>query len=179
MEAGGRRRLRRSQHGVHHGRRHHRQGPPPRTGCRGPKPSDLPFEGPSKSRPSPIRSNLVRFVLLPGQRLDTACVRGIPRSSAQQSSPVRGLGVRGGQFDHVSNVWVGSRPCKNERKRRSCQNCFLPSLLSVIAASAVLLLFNAIEKRLLCASPKQAHNHSTTLAPRARNQSTVRPRPIS
>src|SRR5450631_2924253 len=80
LEAAVRRSLRRSRHGVHHGRRHHRQGPPPRTGRQ--KGTQSQAIGRSKGGMTTkilaltdALGNLVRFVLLPGQRFDTV---GVP-----------------------------------------------------------------------------------------------------
>src|ERR1700730_12621981 len=80
LEAAGRRRLRRSRHGIRHGRRHHRQGPPPRTGRK--RGTQSQAIGRSKGGMTTkilaltdALGNLVRFVLLPGQRFDTV---GVP-----------------------------------------------------------------------------------------------------
>src|SRR5271155_5019759 len=79
LEAAVRRRLRRSRHGIHHGRRHHRQGPPPRTGRK--RGTQSQAIGRSKGGMTTkilaladALGNLVRFVLLPGQRYDTVGV---------------------------------------------------------------------------------------------------------
>src|SRR5271156_826671 len=76
LEAAVRRRLRRSRHG----RRHHRQGPPPRTGRK--RGTQSQAIGRSKGGMTTkilaltdALGNLVRFVLLPGQRFDTV---GVP-----------------------------------------------------------------------------------------------------
>ena len=68
-----------ARHGIRHGRRHHRQGSPPRTGRKRGTPSQA--IGKSKGgRTTKILAltdalgNLVRFVLLPGQRFDTVGV---------------------------------------------------------------------------------------------------------
>src|SRR5436190_3914116 len=67
-------------HGVRHGRRHHRQGPPPRT--RRKRGTQSQAIGRSKGGMTTkilaltdALGNLVRFVLLPGQRFDTV---GVP-----------------------------------------------------------------------------------------------------
>src|SRR5271170_841427 len=80
LEAAVRRGLRRSRHGVHHGRRYHRQGPPPRTGRK--RGTQNQAIGRSKGGMTTkilaltdALGNLVRFVLLPGQRFDTV---GVP-----------------------------------------------------------------------------------------------------
>src|SRR6202051_4339270 len=80
LEAAVRRSLRRSRHGVHHGRRHYRQGPPPRTGRK--RGTQNQAIGRSKGGMTTkilaltdALGNLVRFVLLPGQRFDTI---GVP-----------------------------------------------------------------------------------------------------
>src|SRR5437899_2796037 len=80
LEAAVRRRLRRSRHGIRHGRRHHRQGPPPRTGRK--RGTQSQAIGRSKGGMTTkilaltdALGNLVRFVLLPGQRFDTV---GVP-----------------------------------------------------------------------------------------------------
>src|SRR6202162_5616500 len=80
LEAARRPRLRPTRHGIHHGRRHHRQGPPPRTGRK--RGTQSQAIGRSKGGMTPkilpttdARGNLVRFVLLPGQRFDTV---GVP-----------------------------------------------------------------------------------------------------
>ena len=72
--------LRRSRHGIRHGRRHHRQGPPPRTGRK--RGTQSQAIGRSKGGMTTkilaltdALGNLVRFVLLPGQRFDTV---GVP-----------------------------------------------------------------------------------------------------
>src|ERR1700694_3296816 len=79
LEAAVRRRLRRSRHGIRHGRRHHRQGPPPRTGRK--RGTQSQAIGRSKGGMTTkilaltdALGNLVRFVLLPGQRFDTVGV---------------------------------------------------------------------------------------------------------
>src|SRR6202049_227679 len=76
LEAAVRCRLRRSRHGIRHGRRHHRQGPPPRTGRK--RGTQSQAIGRSKGGLTTkilvltdALGNLVRFVLLPGRRLDT------------------------------------------------------------------------------------------------------------
>src|SRR6478609_10703603 len=80
LEAAVQRRLRRSRHGIHHGRRYHRQGPPPRTGRK--RGTQSQAIGRSKGGMTnkilaltDALGNLVRFVLLPGQRFDTV---GVP-----------------------------------------------------------------------------------------------------
>ncbi|MGY3459260.1 transposase [Bradyrhizobium sp. LM3.4] len=72
--------LRRSRHGIRHGRRHHRQGPPPRSGRK--RGTQSQAIGRSKGGMTTkilaltdALGNLVRFVLLPGQRFDTV---GVP-----------------------------------------------------------------------------------------------------
>src|SRR6476620_906025 len=79
LEAAVCRRVRRSRHGIRHGRRHHRQGPPPRTGCK--RGTQSQAIGRSKGGMTTkilaltdALGNLVRFVLLPGQRFDTVGV---------------------------------------------------------------------------------------------------------
>src|SRR6188768_2823326 len=73
------RRLGRSRHGIHHGRRHHRQGAPPRTGRK--RGTQSQAIGRSKGGMTTkilaltdALGNLVRFVLLPGHRFDTVGV---------------------------------------------------------------------------------------------------------
>src|SRR5437762_8592994 len=68
--------LGRAGHGIRHGRRHHRQGPPPRTGRK--RGTQSQAIGRSKGGMTTkilaltdALGNLVRFVLLPGQRYDT------------------------------------------------------------------------------------------------------------
>ncbi|MBC7586147.1 MAG: IS5 family transposase, partial [Tardiphaga sp.] len=80
LEAVVRRGLRRSRHGVRHGRCHHRQGPPPRSGRK--RGTQNQAIGRSKGGMTTkilaltdALGNLVRFVLLPGQRFDTV---GVP-----------------------------------------------------------------------------------------------------
>src|ERR1700689_3233047 len=80
LEAAVRRRLRRSRHGIRHGRRHHRQSPSPRTGRK--RGTQSQAIGRSKGGMTTkilaltdALGNLVRFVLLPGQRFDTI---GVP-----------------------------------------------------------------------------------------------------
>src|SRR5438132_223698 len=80
LEATVRRRVRRSRHGIRHGRRHHRQGPSPRTGRK--RGTQSQAIGRSKGGMTTkilaltdALGNLVRFVLLPGQRFDTV---GVP-----------------------------------------------------------------------------------------------------
>ena len=70
----------RSRYGIRHGRRHHRQGPPPRTGRK--RGTQSQAIGRSKGGMTTkilaltdALGNLVRFVLLPGQRFDTV---GVP-----------------------------------------------------------------------------------------------------
>src|SRR5439155_3896149 len=67
-------------HGIRHGRCHHRQGPPPRTGRK--RGTQNQAIGRSKGGMTTkilaltdALGNLVRFVLLPGQRFDTV---GVP-----------------------------------------------------------------------------------------------------
>src|SRR6478609_213801 len=79
LEAAVQRRLRRSRHGIHHGRRYHRQGPPPRTGRK--RGTQSQAIGRSKGGMTTkilaltdALGNLVRFVLLPGHRFDTVGV---------------------------------------------------------------------------------------------------------
>src|SRR6202163_3047603 len=79
LEADVRRRLERPRHGIRHGRRHHRQGPPPRTGRK--RGTQSQAIGRSKGGMTTkilaltdALGNLVRFVLLPGQRFDTVGV---------------------------------------------------------------------------------------------------------
>src|SRR5882762_6705566 len=79
LEAAVRRRLRRSRYGIRHGRRHHRQGPPPRTGRK--RGTQSQAIGRSKGGMTTkilaltdALGNLVRFVLLPGHRFDTVGV---------------------------------------------------------------------------------------------------------
>src|ERR1700738_3461073 len=76
LEAAVRRRLRRARQGIRHGRRHYRQGPPPRT--RRKRGTQSQAIGKSKGGMTTkilaltdALGNLVRFVLLPGQRYDT------------------------------------------------------------------------------------------------------------
>src|SRR6201991_182513 len=76
LEAAVRGRLRRSRHGIRHGRRHHRQGPPPWTGRK--RGTQSQAIGRSKGGMTTkilaltdALGNLVRFELLPGQRFDT------------------------------------------------------------------------------------------------------------
>ena len=71
--------LGRAGHGIRHGRRHHRQGPPPRTGRK--RGTQNQAIGRSKGGMTTkilaltdALGNLVRFVLLPGQRFDTVGV---------------------------------------------------------------------------------------------------------
>ncbi|MCK1478322.1 transposase [Bradyrhizobium sp. 197] len=80
LEAAVRGHLRRSRHGIRHGRRHHRQGPPPRSGRK--RGTQSQAIGRSKGGMTTkilaltdALGNLVRFVLLPGQRFDTV---GVP-----------------------------------------------------------------------------------------------------
>src|SRR6478752_7811114 len=87
LEAAVRRRLRRSGHGVRHGRRHHRQGPPPRPGCKGGAQSQA--IGRSKGGMTTkilaltdALGNLVRFELLPGHRFDTVGVEPLLKGVA-------------------------------------------------------------------------------------------------
>src|SRR5882724_133516 len=68
-----------SGYGIRHGRRHHRQGPPPRTGRK--RGTQSQAIGRSKGGMTTkilaltdALGNLVRFVLLPGQRFDTVGV---------------------------------------------------------------------------------------------------------
>src|SRR5215212_5975223 len=75
-----RRRLGRARHGIRPGRRDHRQGPPPRTGRK--RGTLRQAIGRSKGglttkilALTDALGNLVRFVLLPGQRFDTV---GVP-----------------------------------------------------------------------------------------------------
>jgi transposase len=75
-----RRRLGRARHGICHGRRHHHQGPPPRT--RRKRGTQSQAIGRSKGglttkilALTDALGNLVRVVLLPGQRFDTV---GVP-----------------------------------------------------------------------------------------------------
>src|SRR6266481_3597739 len=79
LEAAVRRRVRGSRHGIRHGRRHHRQGPPPWTGRK--RGTQSQAIGRSKGGMTTkilaltdALGNLVRFVLLPGQRYDTVGV---------------------------------------------------------------------------------------------------------
>src|SRR5262245_47121486 len=79
LEAAVRRRLRRTRHGIRHGRRHHRQGPPPRTGRK--RGTQSQAIGRSKGGMTTkilaltdALGNLVRFVLMPGNRYDTVGV---------------------------------------------------------------------------------------------------------
>src|SRR2546429_4902945 len=79
LEATVRRRVRRSRHGIRHDRRHHRQGPSPRTGRK--RGTQSQAIGRSKGGMTTkilaltdALGNLVRFVLLPGQRFDTVAV---------------------------------------------------------------------------------------------------------
>src|ERR1700694_3300829 len=72
--------LGRARHGIRHGRRHYRQGPPPRT--RRKRGSQSQAIGRSKGGMTTkilaltdALGNLVRFVLLPGHRFDTV---GVP-----------------------------------------------------------------------------------------------------
>src|SRR6202034_2622805 len=72
--------LRHARHGVHNGRRHHRQSPSPRTGRK--RGTQSQAIGRSKGGMTTkilaltdALGNLVRFVLLPGQRFDTI---GVP-----------------------------------------------------------------------------------------------------
>src|ERR1700751_2027254 len=76
LEAAVRRGLRRSRHGIRHGRRHHRQGSPPWTGRK--RGTQSQAIGKSKGGWTTkilalcdALGNLVRFVLLPGNRYDT------------------------------------------------------------------------------------------------------------
>src|SRR6478752_3460733 len=76
LEAAVQRRLRRSRHGIHHGRRYHRQGPPSRTGLK--RGTQSQAIGRSKGGMTTkilaltdALGNLVRFELLPGHRFDT------------------------------------------------------------------------------------------------------------
>src|SRR3977135_250985 len=71
--------LRHARYGIRHGRRHHRQGPSPRTG--GKRGSQSQAIGRSKGGMTTkiltltdALGNLVRFVLLPGHRFDTVGV---------------------------------------------------------------------------------------------------------
>src|SRR4051794_9646011 len=80
LPAAVRRRLGRSRHGIRPGRRHHRQGPPPRAGRK--RGTSRQAIGRSKGglttkivALTDALGNLVRFVLLPGQRFDTV---GVP-----------------------------------------------------------------------------------------------------
>src|SRR5450432_969503 len=80
LEAAVRCGLRRARYGVRHGRCHHRQGPPPRTGRK--RGTQNQAIGRSKGGMTTkilvltdALGNLVRFVLLPGQRFDTV---GVP-----------------------------------------------------------------------------------------------------
>src|SRR5882672_7467026 len=80
LEAAVRRRLRRSRYGIRHGRCHHRQGPPSWTGRK--RGTQSQAIGRSKGGMTTkilaltdALGNLVRFVLLPGQRFDTV---GVP-----------------------------------------------------------------------------------------------------
>jgi hypothetical protein len=79
LKAAVRCRLRWSRHRIRHGRRHHRQGPPPRTGRK--RETQSQAIGRSKGGMTTkilaltdALGNLVGFVLLPGQRLDTVDV---------------------------------------------------------------------------------------------------------
>ena len=79
VKADVRRRLERPRHGIRHGRRHHRQGPPSRTGRK--RGTSSQAIGRSKGGVTTkilaltdALGNLVRFVLLPGQRFDTVGV---------------------------------------------------------------------------------------------------------
>src|SRR4051794_636710 len=80
LAAAVRRRLGRARPGIRPGRRHHRQGPPARTGCK--RGTQSQAIGRSKGglttkilALTDALGNLVRFVLLPGQRFDTV---GVP-----------------------------------------------------------------------------------------------------
>src|SRR3954451_23465560 len=80
LPAAVRRRLGRSRHGIRPGRRHHRQGPPPRAGRK--RGTSRQAIGRSKGGMTTkilaltdALGNLVRFELLPGHRLDTV---GVP-----------------------------------------------------------------------------------------------------
>src|SRR5437762_5020544 len=80
LEASVRCGLGRAGHGIRHGRCHHRQGPPPRTGRK--RGTQNQAIGRSKGGMTTkilaltdALGNLVRFVLLPGQRFDTV---GVP-----------------------------------------------------------------------------------------------------
>src|SRR6185312_4090782 len=76
LEAAVRRRLRRSRHGIRHGRCHHRQGSPPRTGRK--RGTQSQAIGRSKGGMTTkilaltdALGNLVRFRLMPGNRYDS------------------------------------------------------------------------------------------------------------
>src|ERR1700681_3681192 len=93
LEAAVRRRLRRSRHGIRHGRRHHRQGPPPRTGRK--RGTQNQAIGRSKGGMTTkilaltdALGNLVRFVLLPGQRFDTVGVPPLIEGKAFDSNAI-------------------------------------------------------------------------------------------
>src|SRR5215203_6903080 len=80
LPAAVRRRLGRARHGIRDRGRHHRQGPSPRTGRK--RGTSRQAIGRSKGgltpkilAPTDALGNLVRFVLLPGQRFDTV---GVP-----------------------------------------------------------------------------------------------------
>src|SRR4051794_40225259 len=80
LPAAVRRRLGRARHGIRHGGRHYRQGPPPRAGRK--RGTSSQAIGRSKGglttkilALTDALGNLVRFVLLPGQRFDTV---GVP-----------------------------------------------------------------------------------------------------
>src|SRR4029077_238138 len=80
LETAVRGRLRRSRHGIRHGRCHHRQGPPTRPGRK--RGTQNQAIGRSKGGMTTkilaltdALGSLVRFVLLPGQRFDTV---GVP-----------------------------------------------------------------------------------------------------
>ena len=71
--------LGRARHGIRHGRRHHRQGPSPRTGRK--RGTQSQAIGRSKGGMTTkilalthALGNLVRFILLPGHRFDTVGV---------------------------------------------------------------------------------------------------------
>src|SRR5215213_11352481 len=79
-------RLGRARHGIRDGRRHHRQGPPPR--ARRKRGTSSQAIGRSKGglttkilALTDALGNLVRFVLLPGQRFDTVGVPPLTPSS--------------------------------------------------------------------------------------------------
>ncbi len=74
------------------------------------------------------------------------------------AAPFRTFATVSAKSGRSPNVGLTQVACKRARAERS-QNCFLLFSVSTMAASAVLFLFNAIEKVLPRASPTQEFSH--------------------